>query len=74
MSLLLQGVEKHLHSPIQNVRTLGMVVGENLMNDLNLFNTKDETEKEEKKLKFDVFKKHININHIYVLVLILISF
>jgi hypothetical protein len=54
MGILLHGVEKHLHSPIQNLRTLGMVVGENLMNDLNPFNMNEKTEKKEKKLKFDV--------------------
>jgi 3-methylcrotonyl-CoA carboxylase beta subunit len=31
MKTLLKGVDKHLHSPIENLRTLGMIVGENLM-------------------------------------------
>jgi hypothetical protein len=52
MSILLRGVEKHLHSPIENMRTLGMVVGENLMNDLNPFELSDKSEN--RKLKFDV--------------------
>ncbi len=52
MGILLRGVEKHLHSPIESMRTLGMVVGENLMNDLNPFELSDKSEN--RKLKFDV--------------------
>ena len=35
MKSVLKGVEKHLSSPIQQMRTLGMIVGEILMNQLN---------------------------------------
>jgi len=51
--MLLKGVEKHLHSPIDKVRTLGMVVGENLMNDLNRFENLND-KNESRKLKFEV--------------------
>ena len=52
MKSVLKGVEKHLASPIPKMRTLGMIVGEILMNQLN------EDKKEEKKLKFEVRKKN----------------
>lgn len=53
MKTLLKGVDKHLHSPIENLRTLGMIVGENLMNDLNNnYNKEDSSEKNV--LKFEV--------------------
>jgi hypothetical protein len=56
MKTLLKGVDKHLHSPIENLRTLGMIVGENLMNDLNNnYNKEDSSEKNE--LKFEVYIK-----------------
>ncbi len=51
MRSLLRGVEKHLHSPIESVRTLGMVVAEFLMNDLH--------SQEIEKLKFQVSKSTI---------------
>jgi hypothetical protein len=35
MRPLLNGVEQHLHSSIQTMRILGMIVGENLLNNLN---------------------------------------
>ena len=53
MMMILKGVEKHLRSPIDNVRILGMVVGENLMNGLNRYENLNKTA-ENKKLKFDV--------------------
>ena len=52
MRLLLRGVEMHLQSPIDSVRTLGMVVGENLMNYLNRYESADLDLN--KKLKFEV--------------------
>ena len=48
MKSVLKGVEKHIASPIQKMRTLGMIVGEILMNRLQV------EQNEEKKLKFDV--------------------
>jgi hypothetical protein len=54
MRMLLKGVEKHLHSPIDKVRILGMVVGENLMNELNRYGNLNE-KTDNKKLKFEVF-------------------
>lgn len=53
MGPLLHGVEKHLSSPIEKTRTLGMFVGEKLMNRLNdfLVNKNDD---DNKQLKFDV--------------------
>jgi hypothetical protein len=48
MKSVLKGVEKHLSSPIQQMRTLGMIVGEILMNQLN------EEKNLEKCLKFEV--------------------
>ncbi len=53
MGLLLKGVECHLHSPIENLRILGMIVGENLMNDLNPANS-SKSEEPTKQLKFEV--------------------
>ncbi len=53
MGLLLKGVESHLHSPMENLRVLGMVVGENLMNELNAENF-SKSEEPTKKLKFEV--------------------
>ena len=53
MRMLLKGVERHLHSPIDNVRILGMIVGENLMNNLNKFDDLKENS-DNRKLKFDV--------------------
>ena len=49
----MHGVEKHLSSPIEKTRTLGMFVGEKLMNRLNdfLVNKNDD---DNKQLKFDV--------------------
>jgi hypothetical protein len=61
MNSLLQGVERHLYSPIENMRTLGMIVGENLMNELNEFYLK-KFDEQSKKLKFQVsfiFKMHL---------------
>lgn len=52
MKSLLKGVERHLHSPIVNLRTLGMVVGEHLMNDLNESSMAEF--KDAPKLKFEV--------------------
>ena len=52
MQSLLKGVEKHLHSPIENFRTLGMIVGESLMNELNKEYFGDNPDN--KSLKFDV--------------------
>jgi telomere length regulation protein len=46
MRFLLKGAERHLHSPLENVRTLGMIVSENLMNLLHDQNIK--------KLEFEV--------------------
>ena len=54
MGPLLKGVEMHLHSPIENLRTLGMVVGENLMNDLNEMNF-SKSDEPSKRLKFEVY-------------------
>ena len=55
MKTLLKGVDKHLHSPIENLRTLGMIVGENLMNDLNNNYNKGEDGSEKNELKFEVY-------------------
>ena len=52
--MLLKGVDKHLHSPIDKIRILGMVVGENLMNDLNRFENLNE-KSDNRRLKFEVF-------------------
>ena len=49
---ILNGVEKHLCSPIVRMQTLGMIVGENLMNDL----VWAEQHEDLKKLKFEVKK------------------
>ena len=49
----MQGVERHLHSPLENMRTLGMIVGENLMNDLNSVQSATVTEAPPR-LKFEV--------------------
>lgn len=53
MKFVLRGVDKHLHSPVDRVRTLGMVVGENLMNELNKLDVSDSNE-ENRPLKFEV--------------------
>lgn len=57
MAPLLHGVEKHLSSPIEKTRTLGMFVGEKLMNRLNDFLSKNDDQN--KQLKFDVKQKKI---------------
>ena len=48
MKSVLKGVERHLSSPIEKMRTLGMIVGETLMNLLQIVENKD------KMLKFEV--------------------
>ena len=53
MQYLLKGAERHLHSPIDNVRILGMVVSEYLLNYLHDANIKQ--------LKFEVDKLYIFI-------------
>jgi hypothetical protein len=58
MRSLLSGVERHLHSPIENVRKLGMIVAECLMNEISKYNLLSESS-EAKKLKFEV---NINLN------------
>lgn len=61
MKSLLKGVERHLHSPIDSLRTLGMIVGESLMNDLNDSNFGD-MEEPPKRLKFEVTKRILLLN------------
>jgi hypothetical protein len=53
MQSLLKGVERHLHSPIDSLRVLGMIVGESLMNDLHDSNFSS-LEDPPKRLKFEV--------------------
>ena len=63
MKFVLRGVDKHLHSPENRVRTLGMIVGENLMNELNKLDFSDPKE-ENRPLKFEVrliFEKTVKI-------------
>ena len=52
MPIFLKGVEKHLHSPNEKLRIIGMIVGECLMNYLN------KLEDNSKKLKFDVNNRY----------------
>ena len=60
MRLLLKGVERHLHSPLERMRTLGMIVGESLMNDLNQVQSANATEAPPK-LKFEVLSKFLKV-------------
>ncbi len=53
MQSLLKGVERHLHSPIDSLRVLGMIVGESLMNDLHDSNFSSLVDPP-KRLKFEV--------------------
>lgn len=48
MKNVLKGVENHLSSPIKRIQTMGMYIGETLINNLN--NNIDES----KNLKFEV--------------------
>ncbi|CAF1076456.1 unnamed protein product, partial [Brachionus calyciflorus] len=60
---LLNGVEKHLHSPFDNIRLLGMIIGEIIMNDLFKEIEKDDPKKS---LTFD-YEKTSEINELIAL-------